>query len=102
MRWRAPQFSVARFTGLVFNLLRLPSAQALGYYRSSASRTELLFSLLLIATLLTLSPSLFAQEKEPVDVVKVNTDLVVFDAQVIDKDTKWVIGDLNKDDFEVF
>lgn len=46
------------------------------------------------------SPS-SAQEKEPVDVIKVNTDLVVFDAQVIDKKTKRVIGDLSKDDFEV-
>jgi len=43
-----------------------------------------------------------AQEKETDEVVKVNTNLVVFDAQVVDKDTKWVIGDLNKDDFEVF
>jgi len=43
----------------------------------------------------------FAQEKEPADVIKVNTDLVVFDAQVIDKKSKRVIGDLEKDDFEV-
>jgi VWFA-related protein len=42
-----------------------------------------------------------AQEKEPTDVIKVNTDLVIFDAQVIDKKTKRVIGDLTKDDFEV-
>jgi VWFA-related protein len=42
-----------------------------------------------------------AQDKEPVDVIKVNTDLVVFDAQVIDKKTKRVIGDLTKDDFEI-
>src|SRR6266446_1283179 len=47
------------------------------------------------------APKLFAQEKEPVDVVKVNTDLVVFDAQVIDKKTKRVIGDLTKEDFEI-
>jgi hypothetical protein len=39
-----------------------------------------------------------AQEKDPVDVIKVNTDLVVFDAQVIDKKTRRVIGDLTKDD----
>lgn len=43
----------------------------------------------------------FAQEKEPADVIKVNTDLVVFDAQVIDKKTKRVIGNLTKDDFEL-
>src|SRR5713226_3713840 len=54
-------------------------------------------SLLLIAS----SCTCLAQEKEPVDVIKVNTDLVVFDAQVIDKKTKRVIGDLTKDDFEV-
>lgn len=42
-----------------------------------------------------------AQEKEPTDVIKVNTDLVIFDAQVVDKKTKRVIGDLTKDDFEV-
>ena len=42
----------------------------------------------------------FAQ-KEPTDVIKVNTDLVVFDAQVIDKKSKRVIGDLTKDDFEI-
>src|SRR5206468_3373508 len=44
----------------------------------------------------------FAQQKEPaIDVVKVNTDLVVFDAQVIDKKNKRVIGDLTKEDFEL-
>jgi VWFA-related protein len=47
------------------------------------------------------SPS-FAQEKDPVDVIKVSTDLVVFDAQVIDKKSKRVIGDLTKDDFELY
>jgi VWFA-related protein len=43
-----------------------------------------------------------AQEQDPVDVLKVNTDLVVFDAQVIDKKTKRIIGELSKTDFEVF
>src|SRR6266446_83019 len=42
-----------------------------------------------------------AQEKEPTEVIKVNTDLVVFDAQVIDKKTKRIIGDLGKDDFQI-
>jgi VWFA-related protein len=42
-----------------------------------------------------------AQEKDQTDVIKVNTDLVVFDAQVIDKKTKRVIGDLGKDDFQI-
>jgi len=40
--------------------------------------------------------------QEPVDVIKVSTDLVVFDTQVIDKTTKRVIGDLTKDDFEIY
>lgn len=43
-----------------------------------------------------------AQNKEPIDVIKVSTDLVVFDAQVIDKKSKRVIGDLTKDDFEIY
>jgi VWFA-related protein len=62
-----------------------------------------LLSLLLIvglAFLLASTPCL-AQEKEPTDVVKVNTDLVVFDAQVIDKKTKRIIGDLTKADFVI-
>src|SRR6266852_59849 len=54
-------------------------------------------SLLLIAACGTC----FSQDKEPIDVIRVNTDLVVFDAQVIDKKTKRVISDLTKDDFEV-
>src|SRR6266849_7760509 len=54
-------------------------------------------SLLLIAACGTC----FSQDKEPTDVIRVNTDLVVFDAQVIDKKTKRVISDLTKADFEV-
>src|SRR5438046_1504257 len=42
-----------------------------------------------------------AQEKEPDEVIKVNTDLVVFDAQVIDKKSKRIIADLTRDDFDV-
>jgi VWFA-related protein len=42
-----------------------------------------------------------AQEKDPVDVIKVDTNLVVFDAQVVDKKTGRVIGDLKKDNFEL-
>jgi len=45
--------------------------------------------------------NLKAQTKDSIDVVKVNTDLVVFDAQVIDKKTRRIIGDLSRDDFEV-
>src|SRR5262249_55002630 len=42
-----------------------------------------------------------AQEKDSPDVIRVNTDLVVFDAQVIDKKTRKIIGDLTKQDFEI-
>lgn len=42
-----------------------------------------------------------AQEKDAPEVIKVNTDLVVFDVQVIDKKTKAVIGDLTQADFEI-
>lgn len=52
--------------------------------------------------LLAASPSIsLAQQPEPLDVVKVNTDLVVFDAQVIDKKSKRTIGDLTKADFVI-
>jgi VWFA-related protein len=43
-----------------------------------------------------------AQEINPEDVIKVNTDLVVLDAQVVDKKTGKVFGGLKKDDFELF
>lgn len=85
--------SVARFTGPDFNLL---------YFRPSAARTQLVFCLLAITILLSICLAAFAQEKDPIDVVKINTELVVFDAQVIDKKTKRIIGDLGKEDFEVF
>ena len=100
MKRCAAQLSVARFTGFISNSIRLPSAEALGYFRSSAVRTQLLL-LLTIATLFAVASAVCAQEKEPIDVIKVNTDLVVFDAQVIDKKSKRIIGDLSKDDFEV-
>jgi len=59
---------------------------------------------LLIAALSSISiqGSLHAQEKESVDVIKVTTELVVFDAQVIDKKSKRTIGDLTREDFEVY
>jgi VWFA-related protein len=42
-----------------------------------------------------------AQEKQSVEVITINTDLVVFDLQVLDKKTKRAVGDLKKDDFAV-
>ncbi len=43
-----------------------------------------------------------AQEIDPNDVIKVNTDLVIFDAQVIDKKTRKVFGGLGQKDFEIY
>src|ERR1044072_6816239 len=43
-----------------------------------------------------------AQEIDPNDVIRVNTDLVVLDAQVIDKKTGKVFGGLQKQDFEIY
>ncbi len=43
-----------------------------------------------------------AQEVDPNDVIRVNTDLVVFDAQVIDKKSGKVFGGLQKQDFEIY
>lgn len=58
----------------------------------------------LCVILLFLCASLIApaQEVDPNGVIKVNTDLVVFDAQVIDKRTRKVFGPLRKEDFEIF
>src|SRR2546421_9658590 len=47
------------------------------------------------------SPGFIAQEKDPGDVLRVNTDLVVFDAQVIDKKSGRIVGDLTRQDFEL-
>ena len=52
--------------------------------------------------LITSNTAGVAQEKDPTDVIKVNTDLVVFDVQVIDKKTKTVLTDLTEADFEIF
>jgi Ca-activated chloride channel family protein len=56
-------------------------------------------TLIFFSLILTFAVVTNARAQEPVDVVKVNTHLVVFDAQVIDKKTKRVIGDLAKEDF---
>lgn len=55
-----------------------------------------------VAILLAVSPAIgLAQQPDSIDVVRVNTDLVVFDAQVIDKKSKRTIGDLTKEDFAI-
>src|SRR2546423_15556478 len=102
MRQCAAQLLVARFTGFFLNFMRLPGSDASAlHYQSSAARTQPIFFPLIIATLLAVTSVGYSQGKDPIDVVKVDTDLVVFDAQVIDKKSKRILGDLNKDDFEV-
>jgi VWFA-related protein len=64
--------------------------------------TRLRCFLITLLSVTAVCTSVPAQEKEPVDVIKVSTDLVVFDAQVIDKKSKRIIGDLTKDDFEIY
>jgi Ca-activated chloride channel family protein len=51
---------------------------------------------------LSLVQSTHAQDIDPNDVIKVNTDLVVFDAQVIDKKTRRIFGGLRREDFEIY
>ncbi|HEY8203498.1 MAG TPA: VWA domain-containing protein [Pyrinomonadaceae bacterium] len=43
-----------------------------------------------------------AQEIDPNDIIRVNTDLVILDAQVIDKKTRKVFGGLRQRDFEIY
>ena len=64
--------------------------------------TRIHFPALLSCLLFTLFlPSLFGQEVDPGDVVKVNTDLVVFDVHVIDQKTKSIVGGLAESDFVI-
>ncbi len=57
---------------------------------------------LLVLSLFALVPSfLAAQEVDPNEVIRVNTDLVVLDAQVIDSKTRKVFGPLRKEDFQI-
>src|SRR5687768_6374412 len=57
---------------------------------------------LIVLSLFALVPSfLAAQEVDPSEVIRVNTDLVVLDAQVIDKKTRKVFGPLRKEDFVI-
>ena len=60
------------------------------------------FGLILVLTAFKAGPDkCLAQQQEPVDVVKIDTHLVVFDAQVIDKKHKRTMGNLTKEDFEL-
>lgn len=73
-------------------------------YRPFRLHSSLRLSCLVLAVVSLLAGAggrCLGQEKEPADVIRVNTDLVVFDAQVIDKKSKRIIGDLRKEDFEL-
>jgi len=72
------------------------------YHSRQRSFVRLILAALGFAILFAVSPvHSLAQQQDPLDVVKVNTDLVVFDAQVIDKKSKRIIGDLTKEDFAI-
>jgi VWFA-related protein len=68
---------------------------------SRSARTVSLSLAGIIVSLIGIWSPSSAQEQSPADVITVNTDLVVFDAQVFDKKTKQAIAGLTKDDFEV-
>jgi VWFA-related protein len=51
---------------------------------------------------LACSSPVLAQQVEPDEVIKVNTDLVVMDAQVVDKKTGKAFSTLQKQDFEIY
>ena len=59
------------------------------------------FLFCIVLAFLVVSPLSDVRAQEPVDVIKVNTDLVVFDAQVIDKKSRRILGDLSRADFEI-
>ncbi len=59
------------------------------------------FAVCIVLSLLSVQTG-HAQDIDPNDVVRVNTDLVVFDAQVIDKKTRKVFGGLRREDFEIY
>jgi VWFA-related protein len=58
-------------------------------------------ALVALSTVVAQTP-VAAQEPVTDEVLKVNTDLVVLDAQVISKKTKRLIGDLRREDFELY
>src|SRR5262249_50730309 len=66
-----------------------------------ATRAILLLAVAAVLLAANFDSTVKAQNKDSIDVVKVNTDLVVFDAQVVDKKTRRIIGDLSSNDFEI-
>lgn len=55
---------------------------------------------LIVLSLSTINST--AQETQPSDVIKINTDLVVLDAQVLDKKRGLPVGGLRREDFELY
>ena len=60
-----------------------------------------LWRLLMLSLFVFVPAVVAAQEIDPTDVIRVNTDLVVLDAQVIDKKTRKVFGPLRTEDFQI-
>jgi VWFA-related protein len=65
-------------------------------------KPAVLLTLTLAFVALLAPPRAAAQETQPDEVIKVNTDLVVFDAQVLSKKTKRAVADLRREDFELY
>jgi VWFA-related protein len=66
-------------------------------------RPALLLALSLAIPVLLAAPhAAAAQEVQPDEVIKINTDLVVLDAQVISKKNKRIVGELRREDFELY
>jgi VWFA-related protein len=55
-----------------------------------------------LAFVALLAPARAAAQEHADEVIRVNTDLVVLDAQVISKKTKRAVGDLRREDFELY
>jgi len=62
---------------------------------------QAVLSCLILLILLFLSQA-YAQEQSSTDVIKINTDLVVLDAQVLNKKTGRTVDDLRREDFQLY
>jgi VWFA-related protein len=68
----------------------------------SAAKCVLLAAFCLAALALVPLNSCAQEEQSSTDVIKINTDLVVLDAQVINKKTGQTVDDLRREDFELY
>ncbi|HEY0320779.1 MAG TPA: VWA domain-containing protein [Pyrinomonadaceae bacterium] len=68
--------------------------------KSVAKRVLLAAFCLAVFSLAAINSS--AQETSPGEVIKINTDLVVLDAQVLNKKTGQAVGDMKREDFELY